>query len=269
MEADMPASFLRFLLPWLAALLALPAPVPAAASSRPRALVFAAASLADALEEVGKAYEQTGRGEVAFNFAGSDTLARQIAAGAPADLFVSADLAQVEAVEKAGRAAPSGRLALLGNSLVVVVPAAAAGGELQGPADLFGFDRLALADPEGVPAGVYARRWLAAEGLWQQLAPRVVPALDVRAALAAVAGGNLPAGIVYATDAAVAPRVRVVYRVPPERGPAITYYATLLAGGGEPGPASGFLAFLRGEPAGAIFRRCGFRFLPEAGGGGD
>ncbi|MGD2115063.1 MAG: molybdate ABC transporter substrate-binding protein, partial [Acidobacteriota bacterium] len=153
------------------------------------------------------------------------------------------------------------------NSLVVVVPEGA-DAEIRGPRDLLAFDRIALPDPEAVPAGVYARRWLEAEGLWTELEPRVVPALDVRANLAAVASGGLPAGVVYATDAAVSDRVEVVYRVPGPpagSGPEIVYWAAPVTGGDREA-AGRFLAFLQAPEAGEVFRRFGFRHLTtEAG----
>lgn len=226
-------------------------------------LVFAAASLADALEEAAGAWQDAHPDvPVDFSFAGSNQLARQIAAGAPADLFVAADRERLDAAERVDASAAE---ALLGNELVVVVPA----GSRQAPAiasarDLLAFARLGLADPEAAPAGVHARRWLEAEGVWEELRARVVPALDVRANLAAVASGNVPAGVVYATDAesGLAGRVRVAYRVPPgDPAPPIVYWAAPVDGG-ERQAAERFLAFLRGPGAGAVFRRHGFRHLP-------
>lgn len=223
--------------------------------------MFAAASLSDALTEVGKAYEASGGGKMVFNFAGSNDLARQIEAGAPAQVFISADQAQVDRLAKAGRVRAGEAFPLLGNSLVVVVPRDSKTQALAGPADLLSFDRLALADPAAVPAGVYARTWLEKEGLWGRVASRVVPSLDVRAALAAVASGNLPAGIVYATDAASSQRVRVVYRVPAERAPAVRYYAAPVAQEAAKPAVSGFLTFLHGPAAREIFVRHGFAVL--------
>jgi molybdate transport system substrate-binding protein len=244
-------------------------------------LVFAAASLADALEEVGGAWEAEHPGEpVDFSFAGSNDLARQIAAGAPADLFVAADR---ERLEMAGGGIDVDRaVALLGNELVVVVPAADMTGEavpeVRSARDLLAFERLGLADPEAVPAGVYARRWLEASGVWEELAPRVVPALDVRANLAAVASGSVSVGVVYATDAAggVLGRVRVVHRV---EAPIVYWAAPVAEDRRGPlraqvraqGRALRFLDFLAGPEAGAIFERHGFRHLPgqpERGAGG-
>lgn len=232
-------------------------------------LVFGAASLADALQATGEAWEERHPdAPVAFNFAGSNDLARQVAAGAPADLFVSADRGRLEAAERVDLAAA---VPLLANRLVVIVPdGAGAGGrdvEVRAPADLLAFDRIALPDPHAVPAGIYARRWLAAEGLWDELASRVVPALDARANLAAVASGGLPAGVVYATDAAVSDRVEVVYRVqgPPQgAGPEIVYWAAPVAGGRRR-VAGRFLEHLGSPEAGAVFRRFGFEHLPTAG----
>lgn len=228
-----------------------------AVTSGPTPLVFAAASLSDALTEVGKEFEvETGQ-RVSFNFAGSSTLARQIAAGAPADLFVSADRAQMEMLERGGKVAAESTVELLGNQLVVAVPASK-GGSIATPEGLLDFGHLALADPEaGVPAGVYARAWLEHEGLWEKLRLRVVPTLDVRAALAAVAAGHVPAAVVYSTDAATTDRVRVAYRVPPGEAPRIAYFAAPVAGRGSPAVAA-FLTYLRGPAAGEVFRRFGF-----------
>jgi molybdate transport system substrate-binding protein len=236
-----------------------------AGASRHEVVVFAAASLADALNEIGPAYAAAGGARVVFNFAGSNALSRQIAAGAPAEVFLSADRAQVELLEKAGRVRRPDTVALLGNSLVVVVPADSGVRPLAGADGLLAFDRLALADPAAVPAGVYARSWLEKEGLWRRLADRVVPALDVRAALAAVASGNLPAGIVYATDATSSPRVRVIYRVPQARAPTVRYFAApVVQDGSTSRQAVKLIAFLQGEKAHAIFSRYGFTPLPTA-----
>lgn len=230
-------------------------------------LVFAAASLADVMEEAAAAWQAAGGGPVELSFSGSNHLARQIAAGAPADLFLAADRARLEA---AGRIDPERAVALLGNELVVVVPASAEDlPEVASARDLLAFDRLGLADPEAVPAGVYARAWLEAEGVWEELRDRVIPALDVRANVAAVASGSVPAGIVYATDAAardtgptLAGKVRVVFRVPSEDGaPPAVYWAAPVADGGSE-RAAPLLDFLTGPEAAGIFRRHGFRHLP-------
>lgn len=255
---------------WLSAVLALVLTLPAAAQApqaparaRQGVLVFAAASLSDALTEIGKVYETEGGGPVRFNFAASNDLARQIEAGAPAGVFISANQAQMDRLEKAGKARSGESFALLGNSLVVIEPREGKARPVGSARDLVGFERISLADPAAVPAGVYTKTWLEKEGVWAQIAPKVVPALDVRAALAAVAAGNLPVGIVYATDAISTDKVRVVYRVPAEATPDLRYYAAPVT---PVAPASlAFVAFLKGPKARAIFARFGFTPLTPGG----
>lgn len=153
-----------------------------------KVLVFAAVSTTDALQELAPAFTRATGHTVEFALGASSDLARQAVAGAPADVFLSADVAQMDGVEKAGLVAPSTRVDLLSNRLVVVVPVDAK----QAPSSAAGLrevKRLSLADPEAVPAGVYAKAWLLKAGLWKALEPKVVPALDVRAALAAVETG--------------------------------------------------------------------------------
>jgi molybdate transport system substrate-binding protein len=221
--------------------------------------VFAAASLADALGEIGKGFEAASGHHVAFNFGGSNDLARQIEAGAPADLFFSADQAQMDRLEKAGLVKAADRVDLLSNQLVVVVPASSPR-RLSGPGDLAGFPRIALADPEAVPAGVYARTYLESVGLWPALRDRVVPTLNVRAALAAVESENVPAGIVYRTDAALSPRVRIAFEVPRASGPPIVYVLAPL--GSSPTPAArALVAELRSARAARVYEKYGFVVL--------
>lgn len=222
--------------------------------------VFAAASLADALGEIGTSWA-TGSGgrPPLFNFGSSSDLARQIRAGAPADVFFSADAAQMDGLERQGLVRRADRVDLLSNTLVVIVPADSAA-RLVSPADLAGFRSLALADPQAVPAGVYARAWLDGLGLWGGLVGRVVPALHVRAALAAVESGNVEAGIVYKTDAARSRRVRVALEVKRVEGPAIVYPVAAV-GGSRAGSA--FVAFLQQALARESFTRHGFLVLKE------
>jgi molybdate transport system substrate-binding protein len=253
---------------WLSAVLALCLSLPAAvqaqqAPAKQEILVFAAASLSDALTEIGKAYEAGGGGPVRFNFAGSNDLERQIEAGAPAGVFISANRAQMEKLEKAGKVRAGDSFALLGNVLVVIEPSEGKSRPVGSARDLLGFEQLSLADPAAVPAGVYAKTWLEHEGVWAQIAPKVVPALDVRAALAAVVTGNLSAGIVYATDAASTDKVKVVYRVPAAATPDLRYFAAPVAPG-SPAAAS-FAAFLKGPKARAIFVHYGFTVLTPGG----
>lgn len=222
--------------------------------------VWAAASLRETITELAERWEQlTGR-EVALNLAGSNQLALQIERTGRADVFVSASEREMDRVENAGLVAPGTRRALLANQLVVVVPVGAP------PRD--GFDvtddwpeRLSLANPAIVPAGVYARRWLEERSLWDALAPRVLAGSDVRAALAAVEVGAADAGIVYRTDAALTERVRVLHAVPVDEGPPIRYLAAAIAERPAPQAARDFLAFLASDEARTLFESAGFVVL--------
>jgi molybdate transport system substrate-binding protein len=240
----------------LAALLAWATPAPAE-----EVTVFAATSLTDALEELGRAYAAHGDDRLRFAFGASNDLARQIAAGAPADVFFSADPTRVDELERAGFVLPNARRDMLSNALAVIVPRASTLA-LAAPRDLLAVDRLALADPESVPAGIYARRWLEGAGIWTALQARVVPTLDVRAALAAVAGAHADAGIVYRTDAAIEPRVRTVLIVPRAEGPPILYTLAPLAHARAQG-AGAAAAFLAGAEARAVYAHHGFIVLSE------
>ncbi|HSD25885.1 MAG TPA: molybdate ABC transporter substrate-binding protein [Vicinamibacteria bacterium] len=220
--------------------------------------MFAAASLADALREIGAGFEARTGHRVVLSFGGSNDLARQIRAGAPAQVFVSASAERMDELERAGLLAAGARVDLLSNRLAVVVPVAAAT-TLATADDLLGVRRLALGDPEAVPAGIYARQWLEKRGLWERVGDRVVPTLDVRAALAAVEAGNADAGIVYRTDAAISKRVRVALEVPNEEAPRIVYPAALLVTAGR--AARTFFDHLRSPAARAVFERLGFFFL--------
>jgi molybdate transport system substrate-binding protein len=221
--------------------------------------VYAAVSLADALAEIGGAWQADSGQRAIFNFAASSDLARQIRAGAPADVFVSADEAQMDALERQGLVRASERHDLLSNALVVVVPERGAA-RITEPRELLGVRTIALADPQAVPAGIYARAWLERVGLWDRLASRVVPTLHVRAALAAVESGNVEAAVVYRTDAAGSRRVRVAFEVPPADGPPIRYPVAPLAASNRPS-APAFVAYLRSPAARAVFVRHGFVVL--------
>jgi len=223
-------------------------------------VVFAAASLTEALIEIGASFERRTGNRVVFGFGASSDLARQIRAGAPANVFVSADLSRMDELEAAGRVRAADRIALLSNRLAVVVPKASTL-MIRSPSDLTGARRIALADPEAVPAGIYARQWLEALGLWAALRDRVVPTLDVRAALAAVTSGAADAGVVYRTDAAISTRVRVAFEVPEGAAPRIVYPAAVLTRGGA--AARAFVASLRSEESRAVFTRLGFVVLQE------
>ena len=220
-------------------------------------LVFAAASLTESLEEIGKAWEAKTGAAVRFSFGASSDLARQIQAGAPADVFFSADTAKMDALEKAGIVRHADRREFLSNRLVVVAPVSSSL-QVAGVKDLAKLPRLALADPEAVPAGIYARKWLETEGVWAEVKPKVVPTLDVRATLAAVESGAVEAGIVYRTDAAISNGVRVVFVV--TSGPAITYSVARLATAKSP-VAQRFVDCVAGTEGRAVFERRGFTVL--------
>lgn len=220
--------------------------------------IFAAASLTDAIAEAARRFEKAHPDiRVVPQFGGSSDLARQILAGAPADLFFSADERQVKRLTNGGDA-PRERTNLLSNRLVVVRSARAESGKAMAfPADLTKLGRIAMADPYAVPAGVYTRLYLESKGLWSRVHPRVVPTLDVRGALAAVASGNVDAGVVYRTDAAIEPRVRVVYEVPENESPEIVYVLALLGPAARP-EVQALYEFLRSPAALEIFEGYGF-----------
>jgi molybdate transport system substrate-binding protein len=218
-------------------------------------LVFGAASLTESLQEAGKRFEAQGGPKVTFSFASSSDLARQIEAGAPADVFFSADTPKMDALEKAGLVKKADRREFLSNVLVVVVPTSSTA-TLASAADLEKFRRIALADPKAVPVGVYAKKWLTDKGLWAAIEPRIIPTLDVRASLAAVAGGDVPAGIVYRTDAAISRDVKIVYTV--ADGPPITYAVAPITKSKNPQQAARFVAFLDSPAGRALFEERGF-----------
>ena len=223
-------------------------------------MVFAAASLTEALAEIGGLYEQQ-RPEidVVFNFAATNALARQIQEGAPADVFFSADEAKMDGLEKKGLLRPGTRRSLLSNALVIVVHRDSRL-NLFGAADLAGakVGSIALAEPQTVPAGIYAKEYLKAQGLWSKVIDKVIPTENVRAALAAVESGNVDAGIVYNTDAAISMSVRVAYAVPAADGPRISYPVAVLQESRRGAAAQQFVQFLESEAVLAVFRRYGF-----------
>lgn len=233
-------------------------PMPAAAREF---VVFAAASLQESLDALGARWAAArGLPPPRFAYAGSGALARQVEQGAPAQVFVSADEAWMDVLDRGGALRPGTRRVLASNRLVLVAPADAAPAPLAlEPAALsarLGGGRLALADTAAVPAGRYAREALGALGLWPVVAGRLAEADSVRGALAYVARGEAPLGIVYATDARVEPRVRVLADFPDGSHAPIRYPAALLRGAGP--EAADFLAFLSGPEARAVFAGAGF-----------
>src|SRR5207237_1941240 len=243
------------------------AAAPAAAATEParrELLGFAAASLSDALEEVGRAFTAATGVRVAASYAASSVLAKQIEAGAPSDAFFSADVAWVDYLEKRGLIQPSSRRDVLRNMLALIAPAdstlrlrIAPGFDLAGA--LKG-GRLAIADPDSVPAGEYARAALTRLDVWSRVSDRAVRGENVRAALAYVARGEAPLGIVYATDAQAEKRVRVVDVFPEDSHPPITYVVALTSRARP--EAAQLVEFLTGDAARQIFVRYGFTAPP-------
>ena len=225
----------------------------------PTLLVSAAASLSEAVGAVADRFEEEQGFRVLLNVAGSQVLASQIIEGAPADVFISADVLQMERAAAAGRIDAARRVDLLSNQLVIVVPSDRAG-TVAAPRDLANASirRIALGDPEAVPAGVYARRYLESQGLWEPLAARVVPAGSVRAALRAVEAGTVDAGIVYRTDVRTSAGAVVAFAVPPEEGPSIVYPAAVVRDAPNPAGAARFLDYLQSDAARRRFDATGF-----------
>tara|TARA_R110000782_G_scaffold182437_6_gene272746 strand:+ start:91667 stop:92437 length:771 start_codon:yes stop_codon:yes gene_type:complete len=227
-------------------------------------IILAASSLQESLEEAADAWGAAGHARPVLSFAGSSALARQIDAGAPADLFLSADEQWMDWLEQRDRLAPGSRASWLGNHLVLVgarddkrdwTPR-----QGDGLAKMLGGERLALADPDVVPAGKYAKAALQSLGLWDDVAGQLAPAENVRAALALVERGQAPLGIVYATDAQASRKVRVIGVFPDASHPPIRYALARLAASRN-GEAEGFQRFLMTREAGAIFARHGFEPL--------
>ena len=222
--------------------------------------VFAAASLSDALQEIGKAYQQKTGHTVAFSFAASSALARQIEASPGADVFISADSDWMDYLDKKGLIVHATRKDILGNHLVLVAPAASKTSLKIAPhfdlAAALGDGRLSIADPASVPAGKYGKAALIALGVWDSVSGHLAPAENVRVALSYVARGETPFGIVYTTDAMAEPRVRIVGTFPQNTHAPIVYPAALTK---DAGPlAKEFLDYLEGPQARAVFQKDGF-----------
>lgn len=221
--------------------------------------VFAAASLTDSLKEIATVYEKQSGDKIIFNFGASSTLARQIEEGAPADIFFSADEAKMNGLEKKGLILKETRKSRLSNSLVIVV-AAEGGAAIQSPQDLATdkVKRLALAEPKTVPAGIYAKEYLQKQNFWSAVEAKVIPTENVRAALAAVEAGNVEAGIVYKTDAAISKKVKVAYEVPTKDSPDISYPLAMLKEAKSPEAAKKVLLYLDSDDAVKVFVKFGF-----------
>lgn len=252
---------MKKLLRWIAAIFA--ASLMATAAYAAPVTVFAAASLKNALDEVGAEYAKGG-GEARFSYAASSAIARQIEQGAPADVYISADSDWMNYLAERRLIVPASRRDLLTNKLALIAPAdskvAIKVGRGMPLAKTLGDGRLAVAGPD-VPAGKYAKASLTNLGVWDSVSGKLAQAENVRSALQYVARGESPLGIVYDTDAKVEPKVRIVGLFPDNTHPPIVYPAAVVASSQNPDAAK-FLAYMSGPKAAAIFRKYGFVVLP-------
>jgi len=224
--------------------------------------VFAAASMTNAMQDIGALWQAAGHKKIAFSFASSSVLALQIENGAPANLFISADEKWMDELAAKKTIVPGTRADLVGNALVLVEPKAtlkpvnlAPGIKLS--AILPPKARLAVGDPAHVPAGIYAQQALTKLRLWNSLKARLAPADSVRSALRLVETGEAPAGIVYATDVKITPTLGVAGVFPENSHEPIRYPVAIVASG-DTQEAKDFLAFLNTTPAGDVFEHYGF-----------
>lgn len=232
------------------------------------AVVFAAASLKNALDEVAVRFARESGNMVTINYAGTSTLARQIEQGAPADIFFSADPDWMDYLDGRGLIDQSSRSTLLGNSLVLIAPRGSAASATIAPgmdlAGLLGADgRLAIADVDAVPAGLYGKASLVHLGVWQSVTDQIVETDNVRSALAFVARGEAPLGVVYTTDALVEPRVEVIGTFPKDSHPPIRYPVALTADTTNV-VAAEFLEFLQTDTARTVFEEQGFEVISKS-----
>jgi len=244
--------------------LLIPAAIAAVGMAPARAqdvLVFAAASLKNALDEADAVYKKRSGRKASLVYASSSALARQIESGAPADIFISADLDWMDYVDKRHLVKAGSRTNLLRNDIVLIAPADSKVSVTIGPrfplAKLLGDGRLAMGDPDHVPAGKYGKAALEALAVWPSVADRIARAENVRAALNFVSRGEAPFGIVYRTDAAAQKNVRVVGAFPASSHPPIVYPAAMLASGKSPA-SEHYFRFLQSSEAQAIFSKHGF-----------
>jgi molybdate transport system substrate-binding protein len=223
--------------------------------------VFAAASTTNAINDIGKMFADRGLGTIVPSYASSSTLAKQIENGAPANVFISADEPWMDYLEKRKLIEPASRFDLLSNKLVLIAPADSSLKVEIGPkfelSKLLGDGKLATGDPDHVPVGKYAKAALEKLGVWADVENKLARAADVRSALALVERGEAPLGIVYATDAAITPKVKVVAVFPADTHPKIVYPAALIAGQTTEA-AKKFIEFLKTPESKLVFEKYGF-----------
>jgi molybdate transport system substrate-binding protein len=232
----------------------------AATAESKKLTIFAAASTTDAITEIAKHFEKSHPVAVRLSFASSSTLAKQIENGAPADIFLSADLKWMDYLQDKGAIVPSSRADLLGNRIVLIAPKDSSLSNLTvdsrlNLADLLGEGRLAMGDPDHVPAGIYGKKAFEKLGLWDSVKDKLARAKDVRAALVLVERGETPLGLVYATDAAISDKVRIVGMFPEDSHPPIVYPVAMVK---ESVDAREFITFLKSANATEIFQKYGF-----------
>jgi molybdate transport system substrate-binding protein len=235
------------------------------AVAQEKVTVYAAASLRNALEDVDTAFTKTSGIKVTASYAASSALAKQIEQGAPADVFISADLKWMDYLDQHKLIRSDSRVNLLGNRLVLIAPKNSKLDHVTIAKDfdiakLIGDGRIAVADVKAAPAGLYAQAALQSLGAWQAAEGKLAMAENVRAALAFVAREETPIGIVYETDAKVEPKVKIVGVFPDDSYPPVTYPVARITASTSP-VVAGYLAFLRSSAAKAIFENYGFRFL--------
>lgn len=234
---------------------------PAGAADADSVTVFAAASTTNALTDISKLFEAKDKVKVTHSFASSSTLAKQIEQGAPANVFVSADLKWMDYLAEKKSIEPQSRFDLLGNRIVLIAPASSTAKivispKLDLPA-ILGKEKLAMGDPDHVPVGIYGKQALEKLGMWKGVESKVARAKDVRAALALVEREEAPLGVVYSTDAAITKKVKVVAVFPEDSHPPIVYPVALVKGKATPA-AKSYLEFLKTPEAKAIFEKYGF-----------
>jgi molybdate transport system substrate-binding protein len=229
-------------------------------------LVFAAASLKDALDAINAAWSKESGKSAVISYAGSSVLAKQIEEGAPADVFISADLDWMDYLAKRNLIKPGTRFNLLGNTLVLIAPKDSSLEAKIVPdfplAALIGDGKLAMANTESVPAGKYGKAALTKLGIWDSIKDKIAQAENVRAALLLVSRGEAPLGIVYATDANADPNVKVLGTFPADTHKPIVYPAAVLAKS-RSADAQAFVTFLKTDTAHKLFQDQGFTVLAE------
>lgn len=225
-------------------------------------IVFAAASTTNAMTDIIDVYTEHHQRKVVTSFASSSSLAKQIDNGAPAHIYLSANIKWMNYLEQKHLIAPGSRIDLLGNRIVLIAPRDSAVRKIDVKPgfplnEALGDGRLAMGDPDHVPAGIYGKQAFQSLGVWDQVKAKLAPMKDVRAALALVERGEVPLGQVYATDAAISKKVRVVGTFPMDSHPPIVYPLAVIAGQGNP-DVERFMDFLRSPQSTDIFKRYGF-----------